>query len=178
MKTSPCLTGALLIAAPLFSQMQAPFDPAVKNGKLLWFLLGETRDQVARLIGPPAVITGFGDDFVSWQYRIGDRDDEEYSHYFVFRKSDGKLLSVTRNYDDEHDVSALFPAPETTIHVFHGGEGSIFHVAVRRLNSGSLLLAMGSARPDDPVRQIVLIRASELQHFHPWLHQQLTHSGK
>jgi hypothetical protein len=171
MKPSPCLIGALLIAAPLFSQKPL-FDPVAKNGRVSWFLLGETRDEVARIMGPPAVVAGFGDDFISWQYRLESREDEEPSHYLIFRKSDGKLLSATRNFSAERDVSALFPETFTTIHEFRDGTAS-YPVAVRKLDTNRLLLAMGASRPGDPVRQVVLIRASELQYFHPWLKTEL-----
>ena len=171
MRPSPWLIGALLIAAPLFSQ-KALLDPAVKDGRVVWFLLSETREDVARSMGPPAVVAGFGDDFISWQYRLDHREDEEPSHYLVFRKSDGKLLSATRNFDGERDVTALFPAAQTAIHEFRDGK-TIYHVAVRKLDRHRLLLAMGASRPGAPVRQVMLIRESELQYFHPWLQRQL-----
>jgi len=175
MKPSPCLIGALLVAAPLFSQKPL-LDPLVKDGRVVWFLLNETREDVARVMGQPSVVAGFGDDFISWQYRLEDREDEEFSHFLVFRKSDGKLLSATRNFAGERDVSALFPVSRTTIHEFRDGK-ALYHVAVRKLDGNRLLLAMGASRPGAPVRQVMLIRESELQYFHPWLHQRLQPGG-
>jgi hypothetical protein len=89
MKVFCCWAGALLCAAPLFSQIDAAAEPKAEKGKLAWFLLTETRDAVLRTMGPPALSAEFGQDFVGWQYRIGEREDEEPSHYLVFRKSDG-----------------------------------------------------------------------------------------
>src|SRR5262245_39771929 len=136
------MIGALLCAAPLLSQLQLSFEPGVRNGKFVWFRLEESREEVARVVGPPSEIAGFGQDFVSWQYRLEHREDEEPSHSFVFRRSDGKLLSVTRNFASERDVSALFPAAETTVHEFHGERSEVYPVLVRKLDGSRLLLAM------------------------------------
>src|SRR5262245_31923911 len=177
MRRALFLVGALLSGAPLFCQLQSPFDPGVKEGKLVWFQLGETREEVSRIAGPPHRVATFGD-FISWQYFIGEREDEEASHFLVFRKSDGRLLSVTRSFEHERDVAALFPATETAIHTFHGEHGEEYPVAVRKLDRGRLLLAMGFAKPADPVRQVTLIRADQLQYFHSWLHRQLEQPAK
>ncbi len=71
----------------------------MRNGELTWFQLNETEEEVVRALGSPTVVADFGADFRSWQYQIGDIDHHEFSHWLVFRASDRKLLSVTRNYE-------------------------------------------------------------------------------
>jgi hypothetical protein len=152
------ISGALLFAAPLFSQSE-----------LQWFLLTETRDDVARKMGPPKMIAEFGTDFESWQYQIGEIDHDDFSHFLVFRKSDKRLISITRNYETEQNVDDLFPEKETTSHRHDG-----FSVRVRRLTGDRVLMALGASKPGQRVGQVMLIRQAELRHFYPWLFEQLT----
>lgn len=71
-------------------------DPQLRNGEPVWFLLHETKEQVARAMGQPKFTAEFGHDFESWQYQIGDIDHEGFSHQFVFRKSSSELVSVAQ----------------------------------------------------------------------------------
>ena len=59
-------------------------------------------------LGPPAMVANFWADFESQQYRIDNEDHDDVSHYVVFRRSTGKLVSVTRNYNEERRVDAFF----------------------------------------------------------------------
>ena len=157
---------ALLAAAPLFAQAFA--DPRVKDGEPVWFQLTEDREQVGKLLGKPVLIAETGKAFYSWQYQI-DSVDEDYSHYAVFRKADGKLISVTRQYQPERDVDTFFPASETTVASFPDPAKPTFKMRVRRLSGGRLLMAAGTGRTG----QLVLIRESELGNFYPWIQAQL-----
>ncbi len=171
------LVGALLAAAPLFPDSVPAGDPRVRNGKLVWFELNETRDAVVARMGQPAMVAPFGPDFVSWQYKGGTDDHDGFSHYLVFRRSDGKLAGITRNYDEEQDVAVLFPAARTvTYHLKEGGR-TIYSVRVRRLAGDRALIAMGAAKPGDTTSQIMLIRVRELKYFYPWLYEQLRAAG-
>jgi hypothetical protein len=166
------LLGALLAAAPLFSQIRRPVDPEVREGVLQWFQLNESSESVSRVMGTPAMMAPFGD-FVSWQYQIGIEDTHEYSHQLVFRKSDGALISVTRNYEHERTVDEWFPEGVTSTYHYPDATHPQYSVRVRRLPGGRVLMAMGVARPGEATGQVVLIRESELQFFHPWLLKQL-----
>ena len=156
----------LMIAAPLRSQTFA--DPQMKEGEPVWFQLTEDRDKVGKLLGKPVLVSETGTAFYSWQYQI-DSTDEDYSHYAVFRKADGKLISVTRQYAQERDVDAFFPASKTTVASFPDTTKPTFKMRVRRLSEGRLLMAAGTGKTG----QLVLIRESELRNFYPWIQAQL-----
>ncbi len=163
MKHYVVLLGALLIAAPVFSQEQY----------VLAFQLNETSAQVVQRLGRPALVAPAGE-FESWQYQIGIEDNHEFSHVLLFRVSTGELLSVTRNWEQERTVDEFFPAAESKVYYYPDAEHREYGVRVRHLSGGRLLIAMGSTKAGDPTGQIVLIRESELQHFHGWLAKQLS----
>ena len=171
MKRLAWLPGALM-AAPLFSQ-GPDFDPQVRRGEFSWFALTESKADVARTLGAPAVVAEFGPDFVSWQYRTGDTDHDEFSHYLVFRKSTGTLVSVTRTFESERNVDVFFPRAETVAYTHRSAGAAAYSVRVRRFADGRPLLAMGAARPGDTTAQLLLIRLSELRYFQGRLHEQL-----
>jgi hypothetical protein len=167
------LLGALLGAAPLFSQIPPAADPQRRDGELRWFLLTETKDEVTRALGPPTVVAGFGQDFVSWQYQIGDVDHDEFSHQVVFRSSVRGIVSITRNYQPERNVDELFPETETTVHHYPDAEKPQFSLRLRCLPAGRVLMAMGISRPGQLTGQLVLMKESELRYFYPWVAKQL-----
>ncbi len=173
MKTTPLILGALLLAAPDFSQ--GP-DPLINKGELHWFALTESPHQVAGLLGQPAAVANFGKDFLSWQYQIGAIDHHEFSHQLVFRG--GALISITRNYEPERKVDDLFPASRTLAYHYEEASRRVFSVRVQRLSQGRLLIAMGVSRPDQTTSQLVLIRETDVRYFYPWLGEQLRMSGR
>jgi hypothetical protein len=158
----------LLVAASVWGQSLWT-DPIVRPGQAepLWFRLTETRDEVGALLGKPAQVAEFGAGFYSWQYQIAS-GHEDYSHYAVFRKSDGKLISITREYDPQRNVDGLFPEAETKVCVFEG-PGPPYSARVRRLSGGRVLMAMGVSKAGQVTGQLVLIRESELKNFYPWV---------
>src|SRR5882672_6624272 len=100
MKVIPILLGALLSAAPAFSQQASWSDPQLSADGIKWFQLGESESDVRKLLGQPALVADFGE-YRSWQYQIGDVEHDDFSHALVFRQSDGKLVSVSRTYNPE-----------------------------------------------------------------------------
>lgn len=157
--------GALLLAAPLFSQE--------KVHEVLRFALTENRQQVAERLGLPTLVAPFGA-FESWHYQIGIEDHHEYSHNLVFRQDTGELVSFTRNYDeDPQNVDELFPAAESFVEHYPSAERPEMSVRVRLLDGGRVLVALGSAAPGQPAAQLLLIRVSELKLFQPWLAERL-----
>lgn len=176
MKPLFVVMGVLLAAAPLFPQDAGALDPHLHDGKLDWLLLTETPAEIARRAGPPRLEVSFGSGFLAWQYRFGseiDRDD--FSHYLVFEKSSGSLVAITRSYASQQNVDELFPEAETSV---YEEPNSRFHVRVRRLSGGRMLLAMGAAKPGDRTDQLVLIRANTIRNFYPWLANQLDATGR
>jgi hypothetical protein len=176
MRLAALFIGALVSTAPLFSQTPAAGNPRLHDGEPRWFLLTETRDQVTRALGQPAMVADFGQDFQSWQYQIGDIDHHEFSHQLVFLKSDRALISVTRNYEPERTFDELFPEAETTVHHYPNLKNPQYSLRLRLLSGGRVLMAMGAPKAGQPTGQLVLIRKSELRYFYPWLFEQL--SGK
>lgn len=166
--------GVLLCAAPLLVQT----DPVVEKGQLHWFRLTESRVEVAKQLGLPKMVANFGADFESWQYQLGEVEEEGFSHQLVFRKSTGELISIARNYATERKVDEWFPSAETAAYFYPAGDKPKYSVRVRKLPGDRLLLAMGTSKPGQATGQIFLIRASELQAFYPWLAVQLNVSKR
>ncbi len=161
-----------LLAAPVLPQT-VHTDPQSKNSELVWFSITATKDQIFKTLGQPAITAAFGTDFESWQYHLGNVDHDDFSHQIVFRKSNQMLVSITRNFDPERNVDVWFPVATTTTHHYPNPQKPEFSVRVRRLKDDAVLIAMGSSKPNQPTGQIVLIRISELNHFLPWLYEQL-----
>ncbi len=157
-------SGVLLMAAPLVSQ------PAESEMKRLMQV--QTRAQILEQLGSPRMTGEFGE-FISMQFQIGVVDQHEFSHIVVIRKSDGSLVSITRNYEPEQVVDPLFPDDEVTVHYYPDDKVPQFSLRLRRLSGGRVLMAMGSAKRSSPTGQLVIMRESELRHFYPWLKGQL-----
>lgn len=169
-KHGALLAGVLLVAAPLFSQPAGFAEPVVENGVLHWFHLTETRAEVSKLLGPPKVVSALGDDLELWQYQIGvAEDDEEFSHHLVFRRSTGKLISASRNFETDRDVEWLFAGGRDSVYWFTGNEGARYGFRVLQLADDRLIVVPGSSAPGKPASRIMLIRRSELKYFFPWL---------
>lgn len=171
---SSIVARALLFAAPVFCQSPPPApltlaEPRLEDSKLRWFELTETRAAVQQILGPPALAAAFGRDFIAWQYRAEDAEHDDFSHHFVFRKSTGTLVAVTRSYPEGRNLDWLFPGAETAPYCRAADSGPPYCLRLRRLSGGRLLLALGASKPGDLAGQLVLIRETELPAFHPWL---------
>jgi hypothetical protein len=164
--------GALLaIAAPcLFSAGPAQLDPKVTRGRLEWWTLSEAPVDIKKRLGPPSQVSEFGDEFLSWQYRLPGVDHEaDASLQLVLRRS-GQLVSVTRSYEEDRDVRALFPARESSIHSFPDDKAPQFRACTRRLGEGRILIASGLASGAGlRTSQLVVIREKDIEIFFPWL---------
>lgn len=173
------LMGALLTAAPpaLFpaaepgARLPALADPQVKGDGVVWLSLNETMEDVVRAFGRPALVAESGAGLVSWQFQLGDIDHHDFSHVLAFRMADRRLLSVTRNYEPERRVDALFPVGETRDYAVPGA--TRYRMRVRRLPGGRLLMAMSLDGAGAPVGQVVLMREAEVGRFYPWLAAEL-----
>lgn len=157
----------VLFAATLLAQLPAAADPVFLQGEFHWFQMSETRAAVAKQLGLPTMSAPFVSDFETWQYQIGPTEEEGFSHQFVFRKSTGTLIFVTRNYAAERNVDELFPAAETITHYYPDAAKPAFSVRVRHLSGGNLLIAGGVAAPGQSTGQILLVKATEVQFFLP-----------
>lgn len=169
------VVGALLLVAPPAVKLPAQGDPRVTASGVEWLSLRETMEAVRRQLGPPTLVAEYAAGLVTWQYQLGDIDHHDYSHILVFRKADQALLSVTRNYEPERTVDALFPAAETKAYAVPGQAG--FVMRTRALPGGRMLLAMARSGAGQPVGQLVLMRASEVGRFYPWLASLLAAGG-
>ncbi len=129
--------------------------------------------EIRRLLGEPVLVADVNSEFRSWQYRLGGMDHEDFSHALIFRKSTNTLVSVSRTFETPVNIEKLFPPSASTyFHFLERGKPEMV-VRVHRLANGRLLLAFGSAKPDDLTNQIVLIEGSALRVFYPWLAEQL-----
>jgi hypothetical protein len=173
MKLIPVLLWALLYAAPVFSQQALWSDPRISTDGLKWFQLVESESEVRKYLGQPAMVADFGE-YRSWQYQIGEVEHDDFSHALVFRKSDGKLVSVSRTYNPERSVDSLFPPSGTTVHWFRAAGQPDFPMRIRRLPGGRVLMAVGTSKPGQTTGQLVLMSEKELPHFYPWLAEDLT----
>ena len=172
MNLVPFLLGALLAAAPVFSQQVSCSDPLASADGPKWFQLVESESDVRKCLRQPAMVADFGR-YRSWQYQIGEVEHDDFSHALVFRKSDGRLVSVTRSYNPERNVDVFFPPTETTAHWFRTARQPDFAVRVRKLNGGRVLIAAGTSKSGQTTGQLVLMLRTELQHFYPWLAEEL-----
>ena len=156
------LLWALLAAAPAFSQTQPWIEPRIAPGEPEWVRLLESEAEVRASMGQPAMAADFGK-YRSWQYRIGGEvEHDDFSHVLVFRKADGKLISLSRNYVPERNVDAFFPAGLTAVYAHQG-----FRVRVRRLSGGRVLIGSGGA--GQSCGQLVLMLEAEMREFYPWV---------
>jgi hypothetical protein len=160
--------GAWLLAAPLLLP-QTPLAAA----ELLRYSLDETPAQLVRWLGPPVQIADSDAQFVTWYYQTDVQDLHEHSHLLVFRKSDGKLTIVTRNFHLPVQVDALFPAAKSNTYYWPSEGNRQWSVRVRILGEDRLAIAMGTAKAGDTTTQVVILRRAAVRVFLPWLHDQL-----
>lgn len=142
-------------------------DPEVRQGSLVWFELTETMPAVTRALGAPKLVADFGNGQRSWQYFLSEGDNHDPSHYLVFGRADGKLVSVTRNFEPERNIDELFPAAETTTHYLDATHS--YGARVRRLSGGRVLIAPGSMKAGQPAGQLILMRAADVARQYPWI---------
>jgi hypothetical protein len=176
-----CTLGAWLLAAPaFFAQPQTSADPGdtpLAASELLRYTLEETSTQLTRVLGPPVQISDTGVGFKTWYYQTDVLDQHEFSHLLMFRKSDGKLVSVTRNFHSPIAVDALFPERTTRTHHWPSESDRKWSIRVRTMTGDRVAIAMGAAKPGDRTTQVVILRRSTLKTFMPWLADQVGEAG-
>lgn len=160
--------GAWLLAMPLLHG-QTPLAAA----ELLRFTLEETAAQLTRRLGPPAQVADGDPRFVTWHYQTDVQDLHEFSHLLLFRKSDGKLAGVTRNFHVAVNVDALFPEGKTRTYYWPSERDPQWSVRVRVLGEDRLAVATGVKGPGEKTGQVLIVRRTELRRFLPWLEEQM-----
>jgi hypothetical protein len=164
------ILGAWLIAAPaFFAQQTEPSRTPLAASELLRYTLEETVAQLSRVLGPPAQISDNGAGFITWYYQTDVLDQHDFSHLLMFRKSDGKLVSVTRNFHLPVPVDGLFPEKATRTYYWPSESDRKWSVRVREMTEDRVAIAMGAAKPGDQTTQVVILRRSALKTFMPWL---------
>jgi len=162
------LIGAWLVAAPhIFSQTP------IAAGELLRYSLDETPAQLIRWLGRPVHIADSDPQSTTWYYQTDVLDAHEHSHLLVFRKADGKLITVTRNFHTPVNVDALFPEAKTETHHWPSDTERQWSVRVRRLGPDRFAIAMGVRNPGDLTTQVVIMRRAALKIAFPWLDSRL-----
>lgn len=160
--------GAWLCAAPLlFAQS------GTSGADILTFALDETPEQVTRLLGKPVQVADAGPAYFSWSYQKDVSDLHEHSHLLMFRKSDNRLVSVTRNFHAPTSVDALFPKNSSKTYSWPNEKEPQWQVRVWHLSGQRIGIAMGVAQSGDTTTQVLLIRRSALPAFLPWLAEQV-----
>ena len=160
------LTGVLLIvgAPSLFlaaARRQMP--------EMLAYTMDEGPAQLGKRLGQPRQVSDLGARYRTLQYQIDSHDAHEFSHIVCVRRTDGRIASITRNYDDQRSVDDMFP-PHSTAAI----QWPQYSVRVRTLDAGKrLLLAMGTSKPGDKTSQVILIRRDAVVDLMPWLAEKL-----
>jgi hypothetical protein len=154
----------LLLVLSLFQ------STSVKPGtELLGFTLNQTPLDVVAQLGPPDGVDDSLPNYVSWLFRGEIRDERDYSYIVCFRRSDNRLVSITRNFERDEIVDHLFPGGESAVRNWPSDDKPQFSVRIRALSGGRLLIAMGSGQPRKPCGQLVLIDREMVPFFFPWL---------
>jgi hypothetical protein len=159
------ISGVLLIlgAPPLF------LAAAGQLPEMLAYTMDETPAQLGKRLGQPRLVSDLGDRYRTLQYQIDSHDSHEFSHIVCVRRTDGRIASITRNYDDQRSVDGLFP-PRSTSAI----QWSQYRVRVRTMDDGKrLLLAMGTSKPGDKTSQLILIRRDSVADLMPWFAEKL-----
>ncbi|MBY0503309.1 MAG: hypothetical protein K2X03_05350 [Bryobacteraceae bacterium] len=169
MSTSHLLCAVWLLATPPF------FHGATADTRheLLRFTLDETTTEVATRLGPPSHSADAGPANFSWFLQLDVADHHDQSHVLLFRKSDRKLVSITRNYREPVQVDSLFPLAASHTYYFRADNQPPWPVRVRLIGKDRLLIAMGVATAGQRTDQLLLIRRSALPGYLPWLADQM-----
>ena len=160
---------SLRILLALISLSFAQTNPSKPGNELPGFTLRETPDQLIALLGRPDSVDDSLPAYFSWLFKAGAHDEGDYGYILCFRRSDGKLVSITRNFDPEPNVDHLFPSGSFTVQHWPSAEKPQFSARLRVLPGDRLLLAMGSGETGKPCGQLILIDRSVASFFFSWL---------
>ena len=142
-------------------------------GELMRYTLDESSEQLTRGRGAPVQIGDASPGYLTWYYKTDVLDQHDFSHLLMFRREDGKLVSVTRNFHFAVNVDALLPVKSTQAYYWPSETDRQWPVRVRRMGNDRLVIAMGVANPGETTTQVLIIRRSVLRLFLPWLEDQL-----
>ena len=142
-------------------------------GELMRYTLDESTEQLTRGMGAPVQIGDASPGYLTWYYKTDVLDQHDFSHLLMFRREDGKLVSVTRNFHFAVNVDALLPVKSTQAYYWPSETDRQWPVRVRRMGNDRLVIAMGVANPGETTTQVLIIRRSVLRLFLPWLEDQL-----
>lgn len=142
-------------------------------GELMRYTLDESTEQLTRGMGAPVQIGDASPGYLTWYYKTDVLDQHDFSHLLMFRREDGKLVSVTRNFHFAVNVDALLPVKSTQTYYWPSETDRQWPVRVRRMGNDRLVIAMGVANPGETTTQALIIRRSVLRLFLPWLEDQL-----
>ena len=137
------------------------------------YTLDESSEQLTRGMGAPVQIGDASPGYLTWYYKTDVLDQHDFSHLLMFRREDGKLVSVTRNFHLAVNVDALLPVKSTHTYYWPNETDRQWPVRVRRMANDRLVIAMGVANPGETTTQVLIIRRSVLRLFLPWLEDQL-----
>ncbi len=155
-----------LIGLLLWVQSQ---DTSKAGTELLAFDLNEMPADVISRFGRPDTVDDSLPNYRSWFFKRGAQDEHDFGYILCFRRSDDKLVSVTRNFEPEVLVDHLFPEGSFSVRYWPSDQNPQFGVRIRALSRGRLLLAMGCDKEGMPCGQLVLVHSSVVPVFFPWL---------
>jgi hypothetical protein len=147
----------------------AQSDTSKPGIELLGFDMNETPSDVVSRLGRPDSVDDSLPNYISWLFKLGAQDEHDYGFILCFRRSDQKLVSVTRNFEPEAVVDHLFPEGSFVVRHWPSDENPQFSIRVRALSGERLLDAMGSAEEGKPCGQLILIHRTVVPIFFPWL---------
>ena len=156
----------ILIMALLFWVQSNTSKP---GADLLGFDFNETSADIISRLGPPDGVDDSLPNYRSWFFKRGAQDEHDFGYILCFRRSDNRLVSVTRNFEPEMVVDHLFPKGSFTVRHWPSDERPQFGVRVRVLPGERLLFAMGCDKEGMPCGQLILIRREAAPIFFPWL---------
>lgn len=154
-----------LLTLLVFAQAEAP----PPGSDLLNLDLNATPPGAGLGLGTPDGVDDSMPNFVSWLFKRGAEDLHNYGYVLCLRRSDRKLVSVTRNLEPEATVDHLFPEGSFSVHHWPSADRPQFSVRVRALSGNRLLMAMGSGAEGKPCGQLVLIDRGAIPIFFPWI---------
>jgi hypothetical protein len=136
---------------------------------VLGFDLNEGPSEVRARLGQPDNIDDSLPKYTSWLFKLDAQDEGSFGYIFCFRRSDHKLISVTRNFEPAVLVDDFFPKGSSTTNHWPSDEKPQFGSRVRTLPGKRLLLGMGCDQEGKPCSQLIVIDRNVVPIFFPWL---------
>ena len=74
-------------------------DSSKPGTELLGFDLNESRSEIISRLGQPDGVDDSSPNYISWFFKLGAQDEHNFNYVLCFRRSDRKLISITRNFE-------------------------------------------------------------------------------